>query len=108
MKVLVQRALPAVPEPDWSGFWPGIVRGIQDETERRAVVARPQWNRRWVLSGAAAAAVAALSIIIAYDWQPSGPVEEPVVVTAANTQYPGGTMVYHAPEKMAVVWVFDE
>ena len=34
--------------------------------------------------------------------------EESVVVTAADTQYPGGTMVYHAPEKVAVVWVFDE
>ncbi len=109
MKVLLQQALPAVGEPDWSGFWPGIVRGVQDGSERRGIRERSRWSRRWVLSGAGAAAVAVLSIAVVYEnWSPSGPAEEPVVVTAANTQYPGGTMVYHTPEKMAVVWVFDE
>lgn len=52
--------------------------------------------------------MAVLSFVVVYEpWAPSG-LDEPVVVTAANTQYPGGTMVYHTPEKMAVVWVFDE
>ena len=52
--------------------------------------------------------MAALFLVVAYErWGPSGP-EESVVITAADTQYPGGTMVYHTPEKVAVVWVFDE
>jgi anti-sigma factor RsiW len=106
MRALLRGTLVTVAEPDWSGFWPGIVRGVQDGTERRVIPERPRWSRRWILSGAAAAAVAVLSIVMA--WPPPGPAEEPVVVTAANTQYPGGTMVYHTPEKMAVVWVFDE
>jgi hypothetical protein len=31
-----------------------------------------------------------------------------VVVTSADTQYPGGAMVYHTPDRVAVVWVFDD
>jgi len=108
MKTLLRRAVPALADPDWTGFWPGIVRGVQDGTTRKPVGVRRQWNRRWALSGAAAAAMAVLSFVVVYEpWAPSG-LDEPVVVTAANTQYPGGTMVYHTPEKMAVVWVFDE
>lgn len=108
MKILLQRITPVGPEPDWTGFWPGIVRGVQDATTRKRVGVRRQWNRRWALRGAAAAAMAVLSLVVVYESRiPSG-LDEPVVVTAANTQYPGGTMVYHTPEKMAVVWVFDE
>ena len=108
MKTLLQQAVPALADPDWTGFWPGIVRGVQDGTTRKPVGVRHQWNRRWALSGAAAAAMAVLSFAVVYEpWAPSG-LDEPVVVTAANTQYPGGTMVYHTPEKMAVVWVFDD
>lgn len=107
MKTLLQQAAPALVEPDWTGFWPGIVRGVQDGTTRQRVGVRRQRARRWALSGTAAAAVAALVFVGVYDWVPSGS-DEPVVVTAANTQYPGGTMVYHTPEKIAVVWVFDE
>ena len=41
-------------------------------------------------------AAAVLSVVVAYErLVPSG-LEESVVVTAAQTQYPGGTMVYHA------------
>jgi anti-sigma factor RsiW len=109
MASLLQRALPAVADPDWSGFWPGIVRGIQDGRERPSVRARPRWSRRWVLSGVGAGALAVLAAVIAFETRtPLAPPEEPVVVTAANTQYSGGTMVYHTPEKMAVVWVFDD
>jgi anti-sigma factor RsiW len=105
--LLQAMALPAA--PDWTGFWPGIARGIQDGTTREvAVVRRRPWSPRWALSGAAVAAVVALSVVLWYErWLPAGP-EESVVVTTANTQYPGGTMVYHTPGKVAVVWVFDE
>lgn len=95
-------------EPDWSGFWPGIVRGIQDGSRRTGIRVRPRWGRRWVASGVATAVIV-LVVAIAYEnWPTTGLPEERVVVTAANTQYPGGTMVYNAPEKLAVVWVFDE
>ena len=108
MTVVLRRALPVAVDPDWTRLWPGIVRGVQDGTVRGAIVVRRRWSRPWVLAGAAVAAVAVLSLAGVYDrWVPSGP-EESVVVTAADTQYPGGTMVYHAPEKVAVVWVFDE
>jgi anti-sigma factor RsiW len=108
MAVLLRQAIPAAAEPDWTGFWPGIVRGVRDGIPRGAIAVQRRWSRRWVLSGAAVAAVAALSLVVAYEHLgPSGP-DESVVVTAADTQYPGGTMVYHTPEKIAVVWVFDE
>jgi anti-sigma factor RsiW len=108
-KALLRTALPAVSEPDWSGFWPGIVRGVQDGRARPAVRPRARWSRRWVLSGVGAAALAVVAVVIALEVRgPVAPAEEPVVVTAANTQYSGGTMVYHTPEKMAVVWVFDD
>jgi hypothetical protein len=115
MKTLLRQALPHSAEPeDWSGFWPGIVRGIQDRTERGGRPVPARWSyrwtrRRWALSGVAAAAVAVLSFVVGYEtWPVSGPPEDPVVITAANSQYPGGAMVYSAPEKLAVVWVFDE
>jgi hypothetical protein len=51
---------------------------------------------------------AVLSLAVAYERLPRSPSEGSVLVTAADTQYPGGTMVYHAPDTVAVVWVFDE
>ena len=108
MTVLIRLAVPRAPEPDWTGFWPGIVRGVQDDAMRRLPAGQRRWSRRWILGGATAAGVAALSLVAAYQhFAPSAP-EEVAVVTEADTQYPGGAMVYHAPEKVAVVWVFDE
>src|SRR5213076_31163 len=51
---LLQQALsPArhVPEPDWTGFWPGIVRGIEQAKLRAPVRAlQPAWRRpRWAI-----------------------------------------------------------
>jgi len=110
VKTLVAEAS-AVPEPDWAGFWPGIVRGIEDE--RRRVVRAParrawQLGPRWAMGGAAVAALA-LSLVF---WQGArGPVpaEAGVLVNDATTEHPGATvMVFSPPDRnMAVVWVFD-
>lgn len=108
MKAVLQRSALLVAEPDWAGFWPGVVRGIQDGSIVPPIEGRRAWPRRWALSGAAAAAVATLTLVFVYpSLVPEGP-DDPVLITAADTQYPGGTMVYHTPEKMAVVWVFDD
>ena len=110
VKTLVSQAAAAVPEPDWTGFWPGIVRGIEDE--RRRVVATPParpWRLwpQWVGGVALAGLVAAVVL-----WQGAhgpAPAAAGVLVNAATTENPGATvMVYTPPDRnMAVVWVFD-
>ena len=101
----------AVPEPDWTGFFPGIVRGIQDE--RQAVTdvpirrARRLWPQ-WAMGGAALASVA-LAFVLWQGGRIPGGAEAAVLVNGANTENPGATvMVYTSPEKdLAVVWLFD-
>ena len=108
MALLIRQSVAFTAEPDWTGFWPAIVRGIQDGAIRRPVAIQRRWDRRWILGGAAAAGAMVLTLVVGYErLTPSAP-EESAVVMEADTQYPGGTMVYHAPEKVAVVWVFDE
>jgi anti-sigma factor RsiW len=100
----------AVPEPDWTGFFPGIVRGIQDE--RAAVPAaapkRAAWRLwpRWAIGGAALA-TAALALVIWQGGRVPLPAEASVRVNAADTEDPGATvMVYTSAEKdLAVVWL---
>lgn len=107
---LQQGAATAAP-PDWTGFWPGIVRGVDDR--RREVPTRPTWGWSRVLrrprlafGGAVATAlVASLTLWQAF-YAPVAP--EAAVVVSANTEHPDGTvMVYSPPERdLAVVWVF--
>jgi anti-sigma factor ChrR (cupin superfamily) len=106
------RRMSMVAEPDWTGFWPGVVRGI--DASRHAVPARAAgavraWRRpRWAVSGV----VAALVLVSLTVWQMTGsrvkPIEGQVLVTSADTEDPNGTvMVYSTPERdVAVVWVF--
>jgi hypothetical protein len=112
MRALLQRTLsPAASPapPDWTGFWPGIVRGI--ETARReapAPAARRAWLQpRWALGGALVAAFL-VSVTLWQATQTPPMLEAPVIVRAAHTDHPqGSVMVYHAPERdMTVVWVF--
>ena len=68
------------------------------------------WLRpRWALGGALVAAV--LASFTFWTWQPppETPSDDPVVVSSADTEQPGGSvMVYRTPEKdVAVVWVFE-
>ena len=101
-------------EPDWTGFWQGVVRGIEDGRSLRPVpVKRPwwqlaaSWQPRWALGGALAAVM--LMSVGVWEWMP-GPVpsDAGVLVTSASTEDPSGTvMVYSTPEQdVAVVWVF--
>lgn len=98
-----------VAPPDWTGFWPGIVRGVE-AAEHRAP-ARPvsrHWGplRRPALAfGGALAAALVLSLTL---WQVFDRPPVRTMVVSANTEAPEGTvMVYSTPEHdMAVVWVF--
>lgn len=110
MKALVAEVA-AVPEPDWTGFFPGIVRGIQDEHRAVAVESRPparRWRPQWAMGGAALATLALAFVLWQGGYVP-GSAEAGVVVNAAETESPSGTvMVYTTPNKdLAVVWVFD-
>ena len=99
-------------EPDWTGFWQGVVRGIEDRRDARPVPAkRPWWQTarrpRWALGGALAAAL--LMSIGVWQWTPGARLTDAgVLVTSASTEDPRGTvMVYSNPEQdVAVVWVF--
>ena len=114
MRALVQRTLSLGQrtEPDWSGFWPGIVRGIEKAKHRElpVPVARPGswwWRPRLTLGGALVAA-ALVSITL---WQlNTGPLapDAPIFVSSAHTEDPRGTVVVYSPHEqqdVAVVWV---
>ena len=100
----------AVPEPDWTGFWPGVVRGI----ERQGVAPQPRrrafaLSPRWAVGGAALASLVVALVL----WQGArGPVtaEADVLVNSAASDNPrASVMVYTTPERdLAVVWVFDD
>jgi anti-sigma factor RsiW len=99
----------AVPEPDWTGFFPGIVRGIQDEQRAEAPVpARAAWGwwPRWAMGGAALA-TAGLALVLWHGGRVPLPAEASVRVHAADTDDPGAmVMVYTSAEKdLAVVWL---
>ena len=111
VKALVAAAAAAIPEPDWTGFFPGIVRGIEDE--RQGVAPAPirpvrRFWPQWAMGGAALASLALVFVL----WQGgrlSDGAEAAVLVNGANTEDPAATvMVYSSPEKdLAVVWLFD-
>lgn len=112
VRALLQRTLvtgSGRAEPDWTGFWPGIVRGIEDGRLREAppVAARRRWRHpRWALGGALATAVV-VSLAL---WQTvTGPLapDDPITVSSAQTEDPRGTVVVYSPHEkdVAVVWV---
>jgi anti-sigma factor RsiW len=111
LRGLLRRNL-APAAPDWTGFWQGVVRGIEDQRNARPVPAkRPWWHlaRRpsWALGGALTAAL--LLSIGVWQWTPGSRLTDAgVLVTSASTDDPRGTvMVYSNPEQdVAVVWVF--
>jgi hypothetical protein len=98
-------------EPDWTGFWPGVVRGIEDRRNALPAPAPRHWwqsvgRPRWALAGALAALLMSLGV---WQWTPSPHLPDAgVLVTSASTEDPRGTvMVYSTPEQdVAVVWVF--
>src|SRR5439155_15215650 len=55
LRALLQQNI-AVAEPDWTGFWPGVVRGVDTaKMARPASAARRAWRPKWALGGALAA-----------------------------------------------------
>jgi len=93
-------------EPDWTGFWPGVVRAVDAaKTARPAPAARRAWRPQWALGGALAAAL--LVSIGVWQFGPGGTQPDGVIVRSASTGHPGATvMVYGTPERdVAVVWV---
>lgn len=99
--------MPAPAEPDWAGFWPGVVRGIQDARTPRGEPQRAAWLRpRWAYGGALAAAL--LVSLTVWQLVPSSVApESPVIVRSADTGDPNATvMVYSSAERdLTVVWV---
>jgi anti-sigma factor RsiW len=97
-----------VTEPDWTGFWPGVVRRADAaRLAQPAPAARARWSWRpqWALGGALAAAL--LVSVGVWQFGPVGAPQDGVIVRSATTGDPGATvMVYGTPERdVAVVWV---
>lgn len=107
LRALLGRSLDAR-EPDWTGFWPGIVRGIEERRRAAATPAVPaRWRPAWALSGALAAAL--LVSLTVWEMTPDRTAPEAMVaVNSAATEYPDGSvMVYSMPEPgVTIVWVF--
>lgn len=103
--LLASMARPA--DPDWSGFWPGVVRGIQDARVAGPAPRHAAWLRpRWAYGGALAAAL----LVTLSVWQlvPTGvQPEAPVIVQSVATDDPDASVtVYSTPERdLTVVWV---
>jgi anti-sigma factor RsiW len=98
-----------VAEPDWTGFWAGVVRGIEDgrRAPAKPLPQRATWRPR-VAWGGAVAAVLLVSLTFWQMSQSAGPaLDGRVFVNAAATEDPRATvMVYSTPEQdVAVVWL---
>ncbi len=107
LSAMLRQGVPAPALPDWTGFWEGIRRGVEDRRVERPA----RFGRRPRL--VAAAAGAAALVVAAVMWQSQQPpltarAAGVISVSSADTDHPGGTvMVYTAPERdLAVVWVF--
>jgi anti-sigma factor RsiW len=113
LKTAIHRSLKTV-DPDWTGFWQGVVRGVEDQRLRAPLPERAPrralWRSQWAMGGA----LAAMALVSVTLWQtlgvsPVSIIDSPIVVNAASTGQPdGGVMVYSTPDKaVTVVWVFD-
>ena len=103
--LLTETVAPA--DPDWTGFWPGVVRGIQDaRVPRREPQRRSGLRPRWAYGGALATALLVSTAVWQLMPSPVTP-EFPVIVRSADTGDPNATvMVYSTPDRdLTVVWV---
>jgi anti-sigma factor RsiW len=107
MKAVLSRSA-VVTDPEWTGFWPGIIRGIERSRQSPSAV-RPEriaWRPRLALAGAMVAGLLALTL-----WQavePPGIAELSSIVQTAQTEYPDGSVMVYSPAggDMTVIWVF--
>jgi anti-sigma factor RsiW len=111
LRPLFEGALPTPPPPDWTGFWAGVVRGIEAD-QQLSPAPRPAW-RQWVAQprvtiAGVLAAVVVLSLTVWQVFYVTTAPEAPVIVQSARTDLPGGVMVYSPPEQdLAVILVFE-
>lgn len=94
--------------PEWTGFWPGIVRRIEAARRVPAPPRRTAWLRpRWAYGSALAAALIVSLTVWQFLPRPAER-EAPVIVRSADSGHPDGrVMVYSTPEQdLTVVWVF--
>ena len=107
LRGMLQAALSPA-EPDWAGFWPGIVRGIDDAKHRPVAVPRRSavFGRRWAF-GSAAVTAALLASLMVWQLLPGRPREAEAQVVVHSADSPGrSVMVYSTPDQdMTVVWV---
>jgi hypothetical protein len=116
----LRESVPTAPEPDWTGFWPGVQTRLRIEAARpiRESWWRPLWKPVWGHPRMAMATSGALAVLLAVSFWPAGESEiqlagvEPVVVQDVDTPDPNGSvMVYSAPDRgpdrgVTVIWVF--
>lgn len=101
----------AGPVPDWTDFWAGVARGVEERRAAPPRLRRAGWSGRVLARPrlAVGGAVALALLLTVGLWQafrvPAAPA---VVIRSAHTEHPGGTvMVYAPPEQdLALVWVF--
>lgn len=110
--VMLRRGVSSPSGPEWTGFWQGVRRGIEDGRGRFPAPSRAaRWRRpRFVVGTAAALAVVASMLLWRATREPlAPPAAAAISVSSADTEHPRGTvMIYSPPEKdLAVVWVFD-
>ena len=108
---MLRRSLSSKPTaPEWTGFWEGVRRGIEDVRPAALSRARSRWRRpRFVVATASTFAIAAALTLWGAPHTPFTPRPAAAIsVTSADTEHPEGTvMVYSPPEKdLVVVWVF--
>jgi predicted anti-sigma-YlaC factor YlaD len=106
LRELVRSAV-VTAEPDWAGFWPGIIRGIEAGPAPRAH-SRPARVLRYpraAIAGTVGAALLAVTV-----WQGDSPVSPAgaTAVAVANTEHPDGSVMVYTPpgNDMTVIWVF--
>ena len=112
LTAMLRQSVPAVPAPEWTGFWEGIARRIEAPAPVVEVRPRPRWRPRLVAASAAAAMAVGISVAVwQAPWSPFTPEAVAAIsVNSADTAHPNGTvMVYTPPEKdLAVVWLFAD
>lgn len=116
MQQALRAAHPAVVDPDWAGFWPGVRARLAAEPARPVrdpwwlPVWKPVWGHpRLAVGGVAAAAVAAGIAL----WPVGGTDVAPaavgrVVVQDVGTHNPQDTVMVFADrnDDVTVIWVF--
>src|SRR5262249_61097499 len=97
LRALLQRSV-AVADPDWTGFWAGVVRGVEAaKTARPAPVPHRARRSQWALGGALAAAL--LVSIGVWQFGPSGTEQDGVIVRSASTGDPSAPVRGHGPPR---------